>query len=143
VILIDRKPKCLSCGASPVLELASTDQEQRHHHHHHHHQHHHHHTERGRERENPPNGLNADAREEVVAKLRVLLPHWIEHNAEHAHSFRNWAGRAEDAGEGHLAAHIEEAARKIADANRDLEGLIEHIGETVDDHVHLHHDHSR
>jgi hypothetical protein len=24
-------------------------------------------------------------------KLRVLLPHWIEHNAEHAAEFRQWA----------------------------------------------------
>ena len=27
-------------------------------------------------------------------KLRVLLPHWIEHNGEHAAEFRKWAERA-------------------------------------------------
>jgi hypothetical protein len=29
-----------------------------------------------------------------LEKLRVLLPHWIEHNAEHAAEFRQWAERA-------------------------------------------------
>ncbi|MEA3376168.1 MAG: hypothetical protein U9R72_08245, partial [Chloroflexota bacterium] len=74
-------------------------------------------------------------------KLRVLLPHWIEHNAEHAESFCTWAERARAAGDEHLAAHIEEAAGKIEAANRDLEGAIEHIGATASDHAHLEHDH--
>ncbi|MBC8249655.1 MAG: hypothetical protein H8E90_08245 [Anaerolineales bacterium] len=29
-----------------------------------------------------------------LAKLHILLPHWIEHNAAHAKSFREWAERA-------------------------------------------------
>jgi hypothetical protein len=35
VVLIDEKPKCLSCGASPSLEEASAAHEHHHHHHHH------------------------------------------------------------------------------------------------------------
>jgi hypothetical protein len=31
-------------------------------------------------------------------KLRVLLPHWIEHNGEHADEFRRYAPRAGVAG---------------------------------------------
>jgi len=31
-------------------------------------------------------------------KLRVLLPHWIEHNEEHAASFESWAAKARVAG---------------------------------------------
>jgi hypothetical protein len=31
-------------------------------------------------------------------KLRALLPHWIEHNAEHAAEFRNWAEKARATG---------------------------------------------
>ena len=27
-------------------------------------------------------------------KLRVLLPHWIEHNGEHAQEFRDYAERS-------------------------------------------------
>ncbi|RLC93646.1 MAG: hypothetical protein DRI77_11685 [Chloroflexi bacterium] len=30
-------------------------------------------------------------------KLRVLLPHWIEHNGEHASEFKKWAEKAEPA----------------------------------------------
>jgi hypothetical protein len=40
VILIDEKPKCLSCGASPSLEEASAAHEHHHQHHHHHHDEH-------------------------------------------------------------------------------------------------------
>jgi hypothetical protein len=39
VVLIDEKPKCLSCGASPSLEEASAAHEHHHHHHHHHDEH--------------------------------------------------------------------------------------------------------
>jgi len=31
-------------------------------------------------------------------KLRGLLPHWIEHNAEHATEFRLWVARTRSAG---------------------------------------------
>ena len=133
VILINGETKCLSCGASPSLEVASRGEEV-------HQSRHRDHVEQ--ERVDAYDGVDAGAREELLAKLRVLLPHWIEHNAEHAASFRTWAERAEAAGDRHLAAHIEVVAQKIADANRDLEGLIEHVGATASDHAHLHHDHS-
>ena len=133
VILINGETKCLSCGASPSLEAASPEQRG--------HQHRHlDHAEQGHV--DLHDDVDAGAREELLAKLRVLLPHWIEHNAEHAASFRTWAERAEAAGDRHLAAHIEVVAQKIADANRDLEGLIEHVGARASDHAHLHHDHS-
>ena len=44
-----------------------------------------------------------------VEKLRILLPHWIEHNQEHAAEFRSWADRATD------------AAQEILDAAEHLE----------------------
>ena len=92
-------------------------------------EHHHHHEDSDRD----------------LAKLRILLPHWIEHNEEHASSFRTWAERARAAGEEHLAVHIEAAAQKMEAANRDLEGAVEHVGEEDDtlahSHTHLHHDH--
>lgn len=128
VILINERAKCLSCGASPSLEAASAGQEE--HHHHHHGEHTHVHAE-------PAEG----AGEDLLGKLRVLLPHWIEHNGEHAGSFCTWAERARAVGDGHLAVHIEEAARKIEAANQDLEGALEHIGAAAGDHAHLDHEH--
>lgn len=129
VILIDEETKCLSCGASPPLKAASADQEE----------HHHHHGGHTHVHEEAPGA----AGEELLGKLRVLLPHWIEHNAEHASSFRAWAENARAAGAEHLAAHIEEAARKIEAANRNLQGAAEHIEGPTSDHGPLHHRHSR
>ncbi len=130
VILIDEEPRCLSCGASPPREGASAGQAE----YHHHHQGKHTHVDEE---------ASGSAGEELLGKLRVLLPHWIEHNAEHAESFCTWAERARVEGDGHLAAHIEEAARKIEAANRDLEGAAEHIDATTHDYASLHHHHSR
>ena len=53
-----------------------------HHHHDHHHDHdhdhdHHHHD----------HAENTD-----LAKLRILLPHWVDHNEDHADGFAEWAG---------------------------------------------------
>lgn len=133
VILINGETKCPSCGASPSLEAASQREER-------HQYRRHDHVER--EPADAYDGVDAEEREELLAKLRVLLPHWIEHNAEHAATFRTWAERARAAGDAHLAAHIEVVAQKIADANRDLEGLVEHVGATASDHTHPHYDHS-
>ena len=81
-----------------------------------------------------------------IEKLRLLLPHWLEHNAEHANEFRTWAERARSAGEEHLAGHLEAAVEKMEAANRDLAGAIEHLGPGAAGHVHDHaqldHDHS-
>ena len=46
-----------------------------------------------------------------IEKLRVLLPHWIEHNEEHATEFGRWAKTASSAGHGHAADMIRSAAR--------------------------------
>ena len=82
----------------------------------------------------------------TVEKLRVLLPHWMQHNAEHAGEFRSWAGRARAAGEGKLAERIEEAARNMEAANHDLQGAVDHLGGAAPapdhDHTHHHRNHS-
>ena len=63
-----------------------------------------------------------------VKKLRVLLPHWIEHNGEHANEFRKWAGRAGPARDALLAAaHLLEAANaRLQEALGQLGGPLEH-----------------
>ncbi|MFN2283695.1 MAG: hypothetical protein ACK2UQ_04685 [Anaerolineae bacterium] len=62
-----------------------------------------------------------------LEKLRVLLPHWLEHNAEHAGEFRAWAERAKAAGEDKLAVQIIAAAEKMEAANHDLELAIAYM----------------
>jgi len=76
-------------------------------------------------------------------KLQVLLPHWIEHNGEHAEEFRLWAERAGSAEE-----LVLDAARLVEEANGRLEEALEELGGPLEhyhghEHPHEHaHDHS-
>ena len=38
-----------------------------------------------------------------LEKLKVLLHHWMEHNAEHADTYRTWAGKASSLGNEELS----------------------------------------
>lgn len=53
-------------------------------------------------------------------KLKMLLEHWIEHNQEHSEEFREWAGKAKDAGQAAVHDGILEAARQLDKANDSL-----------------------
>jgi len=79
-----------------------------------------------------------------LQKLRMLLPHWIEHNAEHASEFHTWAGRAQAAGQAELAVQIEAAAAKMQAANHDLEHALAHLGGAAGPphHAHVHPNHT-
>ena len=61
-------------------------------------------------------------------KLRILLPHWIEHNGEHAEEFRQWAGRGGAVEDLILAAAdlVEEANERLEKAMAELGGPLEH-----------------
>ena len=61
-------------------------------------------------------------------KLRVLVPHWIEHNAEHAAEFRDWAQKARAAGGTRAAEEIEAAAQKLDEANAALNAALHELG---------------
>lgn len=80
-----------------------------------------------------------------IEKLRVLLPHWLEHNASHADDYRAWIERARAAGADHAAEHLAAAVEKLAGVNRDLQGALEHLGGPAAladrDHAHTHHHH--
>ncbi len=71
-------------------------------------------------------------------KLRVLIPHWIEHNEEHAHEFRHWAEQA-----GVAEADILLAAERMRHVNEPLSEALDKLGGPLPadlDH-HQHHDH--
>lgn len=63
--------------------------------------------------------------EHATEKLRVLLPHWIEHNTEHVRELRGWVERAGAAG-----AHIREAASLLEKANQALGVALKQLGES-------------
>ena len=60
-----------------------------------------------------------------LAKLRVLLPHWIEHNDEHAASFQRWAAKARALGRDETAQRIEEAVERMGVCNQALTAALD------------------
>jgi len=58
-----------------------------------------------------------------IEKLRVLIPHWIEHNTEHADEFRRWAGQA-----GVAQADLMAAAEAMEAVNGHLRAALEKLG---------------
>jgi hypothetical protein len=73
------------------------------HHHHHHQDHHHHGQETG-------GGLSLEA------KLARLLDHWIDHNGDHANTYRDWAAQAE----AHELADVSRLLIKAADLTEEI-----------------------
>jgi hypothetical protein len=61
-------------------------------------------------------------------RVRVLLPHWIEHNAEHAAEFRQWAERVRAAGQEEVAEEIALAAKELGWVNEALSAALEKLG---------------
>jgi hypothetical protein len=65
--------------------------------------------------------------ERQLEKLLVLLPHWIEHNSEHAEEFRNWAD-----GAGSAAGFLEQAAGLLEQANLSLSSALKEVRAAVE-----------
>ncbi len=112
MVLINGQATCLSCGASPSPDADPPEQEEHHHHHHHHH-----HTGHAHE--------GAKAEPDDLTKLRILLPHWIEHNEEHAAGFQRWVAKARALGQEETAQRIEEAVERMAACNQVLRAALE------------------
>jgi hypothetical protein len=64
-------------------------------------------------------------------KVRALLPHWIEHNAEHAAEFRRWAERVRAAGQEEAAEEIALAAKELGWVNEALASALDMLGQPV------------
>ena len=77
-----------------------------------------------------------------VEKLRVLLPHWLEHNKSHAAEFTKWAQAAEKQGENEVAALINQAVASLQEADNSLIQALEKIGGPQEGHHHHHHSES-
>jgi hypothetical protein len=75
-----------------------------------------------------------------IEKLRVLLPHWIEHNQEHGAEFVRWAETAASAGHQEAAEMIRRAAREMEQANATLQTALDKLGGPLSleapDHIH-------
>ena len=54
----------------------------------------------------------------TIARLKILLDHWVEHNREHGQEFREWAGQAAALGESAIGDDIVTAAEEMDRAAR-------------------------
>lgn len=78
----------------------------------------------------------------TLEKLRILLPHWIEHNENHGAEFRKWAAAAGAEGAKGLAELLEQAAANMAATDTVLTKALAELGGPADkghDHHHQHH----
>lgn len=73
-------------------------------------------------------------------KLRALLPHWIEHNQEHAADYVRWAEMAEGAGHDSAGGRIRTAINLVTQANDALQEALDALGGpiSVEGHGHAH-----
>jgi len=65
--------------------------------------------------------------EREMEKLLKLLPHWIEHNEEHAGRFLEWAGKARAMGAEETARRIERAVELIRASNQELTAALKEL----------------
>lgn len=69
-------------------------------------------------------------------KLRILLPHWLEHNEEHAAEFREWAEQLRQSGHEDAAQSIMIAADRLEGANISLSEALEKLDGPLERHHH-------
>lgn len=74
-----------------------------------------------------------------LEKLRVLIPHWIEHSHSHQHEFGKWLEVVKKEGSAEAAEAIEKAIEKMAKADKYLRKALESLGGEVEGHHHHHH----
>lgn len=81
----------------------------------------------------------------ALDKLRILLPHWIDHNRRHGEEFRQWAETARADELATPARHLADAADAIRAADAQLREAAHAIGVDPDKAAHTHahtHDHA-
>lgn len=66
-----------------------------------------------------------------LEKLRILIPHWIEHNEEHADEYRRWAENVKE-----VSTDLLTAVEALERVNRTLGVALDKMGgETSHPHV--------
>lgn len=75
-----------------------------------------------------------------IEKIRVLLPHWIEHSMAHQDEFKKWAELVRAGGHEEIALIIEHALVKMKETDTLLHQALEKAGGPPHDHHHHHHD---
>jgi hypothetical protein len=76
-----------------------------------------------------------------VYKVRVLLPHLIEHNHSHEKEFAKWAAVLDSNGQQEAAVLMNEAIVHLQKAAQGLEAALTKIGGPLAEKGHHHHHH--
>ena len=74
-----------------------------------------------------------------LEKLRVILPHWIEHNNGHGQEFAKWADNLSSSGEKEIAALLKKAQSFLNDADDALKEALKIAGGPLEGSSHHHH----
>lgn len=74
-------------------------------------------------------------------KLRILLPHWIEHNHSHGAEFEKWAETIRKEGQNEVAELIDKAIASMKDTDTILSDVLQKIGGPMAGHHHHQHGH--
>ncbi len=81
---------------------------------------------------------------EIVEKLRVMLPHWIDHNRGHAEEFAKWADEIAET-DAELAGELRRAVHSLEHAQEALQQALQLAGgpakDTSPSQGHHHHHH--
>jgi len=88
------------------------------------------------------NGEYGGNRMNDIDKLRVMLPHWIEHNSGHGHEFSKWAELLEKAGRYDIAALLKKAESYLMEADTVLKEALQVSGGSLEGHADHHHHHN-
>ncbi len=75
----------------------------------------------------------------TIKKLRVLLPHWIEHNNNHIAEFRKWEGEARKKSGEEVAQLLDKAISDMEEAGKSLSEALEKVGGPLEGGGHHHH----
>jgi hypothetical protein len=79
--------------------------------------------------------------QDTTKKLRVLLPHWIEHNNNHIAEFRKWESEARTESGHEVALLLEKAIYDMEEAGKALSKALEKIGGPLEGGGGHHHHH--
>ena len=64
----------------------------------------------------------------TIPTLRVLLPHWIEHNISHIAEFRKWEGEARPESREEVSQLLDKAISDMEKAGKSLSEALEKVG---------------
>lgn len=78
-----------------------------------------------------------------MEKLRILLPHWIEHNRGHENDFLEWAAKCREADQPKTSILIIEALVGLKAAEEALARALDSLGGPLPGQDHHHHDHHK